>query len=304
MRKVLFISPHADDAILSCGAYIAWLTSNGCEVTIATVFTSSGTDVSSEIQEHYNLRKADDERSAAILGAKTMHLNFIDAPHRNNAYHNFSTILFHHQLPAAELFLVKAIRSRLNDLITELQPEQVFFPLGVGGHIDHHIIFESSNRYEEINGYTLAYYEEQPYNLVPGWNMVRWQQLGADVQATSGIVPWPLPLDSLQLAFIRNYMYEGDDTIQSTIYYNKEMSALPGTAFLPIQWQLHGKHYNYTPLLTHASYFREKCKAISEYTTEWTALFGASIISIQETLAADLIKDTYMERCWTINDQL
>ncbi|MFD1906534.1 PIG-L family deacetylase [Paenibacillus rhizoplanae] len=45
-QHYLFISAHLDDAILSCGDYIHALIQNNYQVTIATVFTGMGTDLS------------------------------------------------------------------------------------------------------------------------------------------------------------------------------------------------------------------------------------------------------------------
>ena len=39
MSAVIFISPHLDDAVLSCGGGIARLTCSGERVTVVTIFT-------------------------------------------------------------------------------------------------------------------------------------------------------------------------------------------------------------------------------------------------------------------------
>src|SRR5260221_483070 len=94
MSRLLIISPHLDDAVLSCGARIAKTVESGGEVVVATCFTTPWEAAPEELQQLYDRRKADDGDALKMLGAGIRHLGFTDAPFRNPQYYNFNTILF------------------------------------------------------------------------------------------------------------------------------------------------------------------------------------------------------------------
>jgi len=68
-------------------------------------------------------------------------------------------------------------------LIEEINPSELLFPLGVGGHIDHHITWECSKAFWDKSG-SLSFYEDLPYALLPWWSDVRRQQLSNPAPTT------------------------------------------------------------------------------------------------------------------------
>lgn len=297
MYNVLFISPHLDDAVLSCGARIAALTAKGKRVLIVTVFTEAGALATEEKRERYSSRRKHDKEAAGCLGAEVIHLGYTDAPFRNAAYHNFSTLLFHHTLPVQERELVTSIAARLEVLIASCCPESVWFPLGVGGHIDHHIVYESS--WLLPSNSVTGYYEELPYALLQGWNTVRWLHLNA--VADKSIV-WKQPalpaLMDAALPFVRNYISTAEDVIGSQAKLLQEWEKIKRHDKAALQWLLRDAVLEVEKEGLPLPCLQQKCAAIACYATEYPALFGTVAAIRQELCRGQQVVDNYIEISW------
>jgi LmbE family N-acetylglucosaminyl deacetylase len=124
MRAVLVVSAHLDDAVLSCGQFLA----GRPEVTVATVF--AGTPSAKSVLTAYDAvtgfksaaeameaRRAEDLEALSVLQAKAKHLDFLDSQYGGRPKPN-------------------ALIRQLGELIEELDPEFVLAPLGLV-HPDH-----------------------------------------------------------------------------------------------------------------------------------------------------------------------
>lgn len=144
-RTAIFISPHLDDAVFSCGGILAKMSAEGWRTILCTIFTKSvgnpqgfalacqlDKNLASDV-DYMKLRRAEDFRAARLLKAsEVLHLNFPEAPHRG--YHSA------HELFAGVKIgdeIWKAIAERIDLLNEKHQPEIVFAPQGVGSHCDH-----------------------------------------------------------------------------------------------------------------------------------------------------------------------
>lgn len=144
-KAALFISPHLDDAVFSCGGTLLKMRKAGWRTILCTVFTKSvinpqGFALACQLDknlapdvDYMKLRRGEDCRAAKILNvSEVLHLNLPEAPHRG--YHS-----------APELFAgVKskdAIQKSVADhfrLIADIhQPNIIFVPQGLGNHCDH-----------------------------------------------------------------------------------------------------------------------------------------------------------------------
>ena len=157
-RVVLFLSPHLDDAVLSCPAYVQQLVKEGSEVRIATVFTES--DGSAE--SLYRTRRAEDRKAARGLGAKVTHLGFPDAPFRSPRYRDFCGIVFGR---AREYLATRRVVAReIEQLIRRWRPLCVVAPLAVGNHVDHRLVRDAALM--AANPGELLFYEDRPYAFI------------------------------------------------------------------------------------------------------------------------------------------
>jgi len=151
----LFLSPHADDVVLSCpGAVLA-----ARRAVILTVF---GDDP---------IRQAEDRAAAEILGAEVVHAGLPEAPQRSARHRSLSGLL------GARSAQLPGLVESLHDLVGALRPARVWAPLGVGGHVDHRLVFEAAR---SLTG-DVWLYEDRPYALLEGAVAARWRQLGHDV---------------------------------------------------------------------------------------------------------------------------
>ncbi len=180
MIETVYLSPHLDDAVLSCGARIAYEVAAGHCPLVVTVFTADEPEtppspLAADLRRWWNLpvgevmlrRRAEDAEATRRLGADRALLDLPEAPYRLSAdgapYYATLDSLFGAPAPADEEAIVAALDRR----IRELPPHRrVVAPLGVGGHVDHLLVRRAA---ETVAAGRLLYYEEFPY--------VEWKRL-------------------------------------------------------------------------------------------------------------------------------
>src|SRR5215216_7667166 len=91
MRKILFLSPHLDDAVFSCATRILRESETGADVIVATVFSHARRR--SPQWSEYVTRREEDQRALHLLGARPRWLGLLDAPWRNPFYNSFRRIV-------------------------------------------------------------------------------------------------------------------------------------------------------------------------------------------------------------------
>ncbi len=167
----IFLSPHLDDAALSCGGQIARASRSGAKVLVITVFTGDApagelSPLASELHAMWGAgdnpfaaRRAEDRASCAILGADFEHWNFPDAIYRRDAagswlYPSRRELLS--EPAAADAGLLGELTRRL----AALSGLAVRGPLAVGGHVDHRLVRQALEA-AALPG--LELYEDFPY---------------------------------------------------------------------------------------------------------------------------------------------
>jgi len=176
----IFISPHLDDAILSCGGYINHLSAQGVKVIVATIFTADyyGQASLSALAEtnlrvwglggHPFIKRCEEDRLAArLVGAEIVHLGFNDCIYRQDEAGKFLYTQRVIDVPVHPLdwqTLEPALQNSLRDLLQRYASQQVttFCPLGLGSHVDHILV---RHAVEHVRVPRLVYYEEFPYAL-------------------------------------------------------------------------------------------------------------------------------------------
>ena len=159
-RVALVLSPHLDDAVLSCLGHIQRLRQEGWKVVIATVFTESDASESAL----YRVRRSEDRRAARLLGATTVHLGFLDAPFRSSRYGNFCGIVFGRAREYPQT--LAHVAEKIGQLTRRLRPEQILAPLAVGNHVDHRLVRDAALL--ALDRSQLLFYEDRPYAFVRG----------------------------------------------------------------------------------------------------------------------------------------
>lgn len=170
----IYISPHFDDAVLSCGGAIHEQILQGIPVEIWTICAGDappgeispliqvihfqwGTD---SAEEAVRLRTAEDNAAAARLGADTCHFSIPDCIYRRTPQGELLYIedIFGPRHPAD-----KDLPGEISAVIEEelLQEDIIVCPLGIGGHVDHLIVREAVEGLHR----PLRYYADIPYLL-------------------------------------------------------------------------------------------------------------------------------------------
>lgn len=174
----LYLSPHLDDVILSCGGSIFQQTQAGRRVLIVTVTAGDPpADLppgAQRLHAQWNLgadavarRRAEDQIACHIVGADYLHGAVQDCIYRR---HPVTHAPLYSDVPL-ELFgpwnpVEQPLLEQLTAWFASLPPaDQVYAPLTVGYHVDHQLTRLAAER---CFGQQLAYYADYPYTDWPG----------------------------------------------------------------------------------------------------------------------------------------
>lgn len=171
MRTALFVSPHLDDAVFSCGGTLAAMTDQGWRTVMATCFTASverptGFALACQLDkglgqevDYMALRREEDRHAAAILRVGELRwLDLREAPHRG---YGSAPALFGEVRDDDDIWRELAVR--LGALMEEVAPEQIFAPQGLGGHVDHR---QTIRAVQAVAGdVPVAWYRDTPYAI-------------------------------------------------------------------------------------------------------------------------------------------
>jgi LmbE family N-acetylglucosaminyl deacetylase len=181
----IFLSPHLDDAVYSCGGLISYLSGIGINTEIWTVFSEQTADVGSltpyaqtlhnrwQAGDYpYIARKEEDKRACQLVGAQGIHLGFPDCIYRTFPESGDPVIASDDDLFGAiqprEAGLVDTITEALKSRLQE--PSIWVCPLNQGGHVDHRIVRSAAEKVRKL----LLYYADLPYafsnpqRIIPG----------------------------------------------------------------------------------------------------------------------------------------
>lgn len=180
MATHLYISPHLDDAVLSVGGIIAAQLAAGDRVVIATICTAdpaaTGTFSPLAIDLHrqwgnpgapYEVRRQEDIAAChALGGADHRHLGLPDAIYRGEPdrcgyrYETFEELFT--PIPIWDQAFGERVAAAVDCLASELAPQTVLGPLGVGTNVDHLHARDAVLRLSSAT--SVGLYEEQPYS--------------------------------------------------------------------------------------------------------------------------------------------
>jgi LmbE family N-acetylglucosaminyl deacetylase len=168
----IYLSPHLDDAVLSCGGLIFEQSRQGLQVEIWTVFAGDAPDGPlsplalrchadwgiPDVHDLLAVRREEDQAAAAIVGAELVHFSLPDCIYRRSLdgqslYPDEVFVPFH----PFDLGLDADIAAVLE---AELQPDDLLVsPLAIGDHVDHRLARLAAERLAR----PLLYYADIPY---------------------------------------------------------------------------------------------------------------------------------------------
>lgn len=191
----IVLSPHLDDAALSCGGRIAALATAGEAVLVVNICSGSpapGTTFSPfaaanharwglPAAEAVARRLAEDERALEILGADSLQLDLLDAIYRMPTAYVDDATLFGEVV--ADDPLPAALGACLADLVARFPDALFYAPLGVGRHVDHQAAYAAAVTLADaairaVTTTSVAFYEDFPYVAAPSALAARLDELG------------------------------------------------------------------------------------------------------------------------------
>lgn len=187
----LFLSPHFDDVALSCGGTVARAARRG----VALVVTVFGGRPPGELnpfarfqherwghEDAVDERRREDATAMAILGARYLWLDYLDAIYRDHLY-QADEELFGSVKPEDEP-VERAIAQSVAAIVEQARPRQIYLPLSVGRHVDHQICTRLAPMLTTPDVDVLLY-EDIPYALTPGAVEEQVEALGWTLQPTT-----------------------------------------------------------------------------------------------------------------------
>ncbi len=171
----IYLSPHLDDAVLSCGGQIHERIQSGQSVLVVTITAGDPKEMNispfaralhqrwQTTAEAVTIRREEDIKACEQLGADFLHWVLLDCIYRQDAHTG------QHMYPTEESLFGAIhpgddVTSRnLNRLISGLpQFEQLLVPLAIGNHVDHQLCRRVAE--EVFDPANLTYYEDYPYS--------------------------------------------------------------------------------------------------------------------------------------------
>ena len=151
MEICIFLSPHLDDVVLSCGGMIREMLQQGRRVQVWTIFAGDPpgeelTPFARSLHERWGIadmnmavRRSEDIRACRVLGVDHLHFDFPDCIYRTFPQDGLPVIQSEEDLftPSArqEAFLLEQVVKKLSEKLAS--DCSLVAPLTLGGHIDH-----------------------------------------------------------------------------------------------------------------------------------------------------------------------
>jgi LmbE family N-acetylglucosaminyl deacetylase len=187
----LFLSPHLDDAVLSCGALLKE-SARTRDITVATLFTEPASPphtraartfisqcCAKDAGTLFEARQVEDREVLEELGVRHLHLGLEDALFRQRhgapaaallkrvlpeLVHRYPTYRYDialGRISRGDRALIKDLRAQVQGLLQQTGAELLFCPLGIGRHVDHMIARLVGTYFPD----KVVYYADFPYSL-------------------------------------------------------------------------------------------------------------------------------------------
>jgi LmbE family N-acetylglucosaminyl deacetylase len=183
----VYLSPHLDDVVLSCGGLIRQQVKAGQRPLVITLFAGQppgDVELSAFAQSLHArwghpegliaARWAEDQAALAVLGADYLRLNYADCIYRGRRqagrtgssqdpgwYYASEQALFGPVHPA-EHGLPDELAATLNELVPIGDGLTLYAPLTVGNHVDHQLTYVAA-LILRTRGWRVCFYEDYPY---------------------------------------------------------------------------------------------------------------------------------------------
>jgi LmbE family N-acetylglucosaminyl deacetylase len=236
----IYLSPHLDDAVLSAGGLIYDQVQSGIPVEIWTIL--AGYPPEGELSQfaqlqHYmwgfpsseaaiSARREEDRNAAAVVGARTVHFDFLDCIYRRGSsgewLYDDINVPPHVEDASLPARIAEAILARL-------QPDDILVcQLAVGSHVDHVLVRQGV----EKTGLHLLYDIDIPYFLSKSEELEpKSAGMRESVHAITdaGLKAWHNAVVKYksQLPLFGEYMYTPEKAAEALASYRDKWGGIP-----------------------------------------------------------------------------
>lgn len=273
--RAVFISPHLDDAVFSCGGLIARLARQG-PVLVLNLFTRYLSEVKIRGVVLGEERYQEEADAARFLGFESRCLGELDVSFRRDAYRKLGNIF---RPPVAEdKDWLPTLRQKVFALLAELDYQQLYVPLGIGWHVDHVLTHQLFEPWAERDN--LLYYEDAPYCCIPHSTRYRLNELAAYQPAANDLSL--APIDETRAWWQSSMAYSNTALMKNLRPWVVRKFAIPAVSFyLHRLMALHRNHANRSAkprveavVMAIDEEFDNKVEAMSLYRSQFREFFA------------------------------
>lgn len=176
-QSIVFLSPHLDDVVLSCGDLLLKEKEAGKNVCVLNIFSGifRGEDIpllAKKFHERWNhqnevveMRLMEDDKALQYLGVRKNQLGYLDCIYRKDTKGR-DRVISEEEIFNADIGkdqeLILALTKELRAWVLKENVKVIYAPLGIGGHIDHHIVRNCVCNLN-MESVTIIFYEDVPY---------------------------------------------------------------------------------------------------------------------------------------------
>jgi LmbE family N-acetylglucosaminyl deacetylase len=165
----LYISPHIDDAILSCSGMMC---RNNNDIITVNIFTKpvEGTKSLYGSELALSLRRQEEEKIQEqlkkIIGNNHFELIYLDYNDVLDRGFQLKDILGPHDEKILNSCNLSEIEQKIKGIIDKHKPDRVFFPSGKGNHMDHVLTYLIGTRLRQKQVHNnICFYSDVPYTF-------------------------------------------------------------------------------------------------------------------------------------------
>lgn len=155
--NILILAPHMDDSMLCLGGWL--LQNKHNNVDIITIFNTAWSCIDLDMEKLNDINKCENEKVFERIKCRLEYWDYPEALARG--YRNWNDVIDNEK----DTNLYNLIYERLDKIFSTNYYSAVFFPMAIGKHVDHILVFNIINELLKTNTYTSSFYlyEDMPY---------------------------------------------------------------------------------------------------------------------------------------------
>jgi LmbE family N-acetylglucosaminyl deacetylase len=172
----IYISPHLDDVALSCSGTICLQQAQRLNILIVTIFAGEPQPPFSPFvqsvhrswhateESPYQVRKEEERKSMALLGADYTWLNWFEILYRDPELSDANDFFWESGtsvIPPRDAALFTTLCAWFDDASLVYPEAQFVVPLGLGMHYDHQLVFQAA--LNTLDRDRVVFFEDFPY---------------------------------------------------------------------------------------------------------------------------------------------